>query len=39
MNSKLVGYIVKDMESGRYVGAVSGILGAHTQAEHWTNRI
>jgi len=33
MQSKLVAYIERDVESGTYVAIVPGIPGAHTQAE------
>ncbi len=33
MNSKIVAYIEKDIETGSYVAIVPGIPGAHTQAD------
>jgi predicted RNase H-like HicB family nuclease len=33
MNSKIVAYIEKDVETGCYVAIVPGIPGAHTQAD------
>lgn len=33
MNSKVVAYIEKDLETGSYVAIVPGIPGAHTQAD------
>jgi len=33
MNSKIVAFIEKDVESGCYVAVVPSIPGAHTQAE------
>ncbi len=33
MNSKVVAFIEKDVESGSYVAIVPSIPGAHTQAE------
>ena len=33
MNSKIVAFIEKDIESGSYVAFVPGIPGAHTQAD------